>query len=186
MTTAAVVLAAGGGARFAARGHKLRAPFRGRPLASWAIEAAVAAGLADVIVVWGAVDLSDLLPDGAVAVENTRWAEGQATSLQAGIEEAGRRGHTAVVVGLADQPLIPPAAWIRVTGAAGGPIVVATYAGRRGHPVRLDAEVWPLLPTDGDEGARGLMRGRPELVVEVACAGEPADMDTAEDVARWS
>lgn len=184
MTAAAVVLAAGGGVRFTGAGHKLRAPFRGRPLASWAIEAA--AGLADVIVVWGAVDLSDLLPDGAVAVENTRWAEGQATSLQAGIEEAGRRGHTAVVVGLADQPLIAPAAWVRVAEAAGGPIAVATYGGRRGHPVRLDADVWPLLPTTGDEGARRLMRGRPELVVEVACAGEPADMDTAEDVARWS
>lgn len=180
-----MVLAAGGGSRFTAGGHKLRAPFRGRPLVTWAVDAAVAAGLDDTIVVCGAVDLADLLPPGVVAVANAQWAAGQATSLQAGVAEAAARGHDAVVVGLGDQPLIPAEAWRRVAASTAA-VAVATYGGQRRNPVRLAAEVWPALPAAGDEGARVLMRSRPDLVVQVACPGEPVDVDTAEDVARWS
>src|SRR5690606_30237965 len=88
-------------------GAKLLAPFRGRPLAVWALEAAAGAGLDQVVVVTGAADLAPLLPDGVTAVPNPRWADGQATSLAAGVAAAEAAGHDAVVVGLADQPLIP-------------------------------------------------------------------------------
>ena len=180
MTTAAVVLAAGGGTRFTGGTHKLLAPFRGRPLVAWALEAASV--LDELLVVTGAVEVP--LPPGARAVPNPRWAEGQATSLAAAVEAAA--GHDAVVVGLGDQPLVPAEAWRLVAAATATPIAVATYGGRRRNPVRLAAEVWPLLPRDGDEGARPLLRGRPDLVVEVACPGDPTDVDTQEDLATWS
>lgn len=186
MTTAAVVLAAGAGTRFTAATHKLVAEFRGQPLWTWALGAAVAAGLDDVIVVMGATTLAPV-PDGVRVVHNDAWAEGQATSLQTAIHAATTAGHDAVVVGLADQPLVTAAAWRAVAAADRNvPIAVATYGGRRGNPVRLAAAVWPQLPTTGDAGARVLMAEQPSLVVEVACEGDPADVDTLEDLTRWS
>ena len=181
-----MVLAAGRGSRFAAGDHKLLATFRGRPLVSWAIDAAVAAGLDETVVVAGAVDLAAVVPGDVTLLQNHAWAEGQATSLRTAVDWARHRGHRAVVVGLGDQPLIPSETWRAVADAPGGPIVSATYGGRRRPPVRLDAAVWDLLPAGGDEGARSLMAGRPELVVEVACGGEPVDVDTVEDLLRWS
>lgn len=174
------MLAAGGGRRFTGDGHKLLAPFRGRPVVAWAVDAAVASGL-DVAVVTGAVGLD--LPDGVLEVRNERWAEGQATSLQAALVAA--EGRDAVVVGLGDQPLVEPEAWRRVA-AADASLAYATYDGRRGNPVRLAAEVWPLLPAEGDEGARRLLEDRADLAVPVACPGNPLDIDTREDLARWS
>jgi CTP:molybdopterin cytidylyltransferase MocA len=153
-------------------------------LAQWAIEAAIDASLARTYVVVGAVELD--VPDGAVVVRNPRWSDGQSTSLKAGIDAARAAGHDAVVVGLGDQPLVPPDAWRAVAAATDRPIATAVFQGRRRPPVRLAADVWPLLPTSGDEGARVVMRQRPDLVTEVPCVGEPIDIDTLEDLDRWS
>jgi CTP:molybdopterin cytidylyltransferase MocA len=183
MSIAVVLLAAGQGSRFTAGGHKLLAPLRGRAVYAWALDHAIAAGLGDVLVVSGPAVLE--LPAGAVAVPNPEWRRGQMTSLRAGLAAAAARGAASAVVGLADQPFIEPSAW-RAVAAADAPIAVATYGGRRGNPVRLDRTVWDLLAESGDEGARSLMRLRPDLVSEVPCEGSPADIDTVEDLERWS
>ena len=185
MRTAAVVLAAGAGTRYGAPDHKLLADFRGRPLVTWAVDAAVEAGLDETIVVVGAVPLTEVLPDGVVVVDNPAWEAGAAGSLRCAVDRAAADGVEAVVVALGDQPLLEPSAW-RAVAASDAPIAVATYDGHRGHPVRLDRTVWPLLPTDGDEGGRVVMRRRPELVREIPCRGAPTDMDTVEDFDRWS
>ena len=190
MTVAAVVLAAGGGRRFSGSSHKLLAPFRGRPLVAWAVDAARGAGVgefAEVVVVEGAVPLGSVVPDDVVLLSNGRWAEGQATSLGVAVAHARSAGHEAIVVGLADQPLVPASAWRAVRRASmEPPIAVASYDGRRGNPVRLPASVWDLLSFEGDEGARELMRREPGLWGEVACEGNPADVDTVEDLDQWS
>ncbi len=178
---AAVVLAAGGGTRFEGDTPKLLAEWRGRPLASWAIRAAVDAAIGPVWVVTGAVDLSAAIPPGVSTLCNPRWAEGQATSLATALREAYGQGLQSLVVGLADQPLVTADAWMAVA-ASTGPIAVATYGGTRANPVMLAREVWDLLPITGDQGARRLMASRPELVVEVACDGNPADIDTMDDM----
>lgn len=182
---AGVVLAAGEGSRFAGPVHKLRAEFRGRPLVRWAVDAALEAPLAGVYVVLGAEDLSDLLPPEVTIVMNHDWERGQAWSLQAGVRTAELDGHSAVVAGVADQPLAGAEAWRRVAEAPGS-IVTAVYGARRRPPVKLDASVWPLLPLDGDEGARQLMRRHPEMVREIPCPGDPTDIDTLEDLRRHS
>jgi molybdenum cofactor cytidylyltransferase len=189
--TVLVVLAAGGGTRFRSdpdATHKLLARLPAddddpsSTVAERSIAHAVDAGVGPVVVVTGAVDLP--LPPSVRGVDNPNWASGQMSSVRTGIEAAAAMGAGAVVVGLADQPGVRPEAWRAVAGHE-GPIAVATYAGRRGNPVRLDEEVWDLLPAGGDEGARALMRARPELVREVACVGSPADIDTVEDLRRW-
>jgi molybdenum cofactor cytidylyltransferase len=185
MSTAAIVLAAGAGRRWEGAGHKLLAPFRGRPLVVWAVEQALGAGLDETVVVTGAAELGAVLPPGVRLVRNQDWDQGQAGSVQAGIGYARTVRHGAVVVGLADQPLVLSSAW-RAVADGDRPVVVATYAGRRGNPVRLASAVWDLLPVVGDVGARALMAARPDLVGEVACDGDPADVDTLEDLERWS
>jgi molybdenum cofactor cytidylyltransferase len=190
MTVAGVVLAAGGGRRFAAsggEGHKLLAELEGVPVVVRALEAVLAAGLDEVVLVEGAVDLTAVVAPDLVRLRNPGWEGGIATSLQMAVRHAADAGHDAVVVGLGDQPGVTTDAWRTVAGAPSEPpIAVATYDGRRGNPVRLAAAVWSLLPVDGDEGARALMRGRPELVREVPCTGRAGDVDTVEDLERWS
>jgi molybdenum cofactor cytidylyltransferase len=182
-TTVAVVLAAGAGTRFRGPGHKLAATLDGRALVTISVETALRAAIGPVVVVRGDHELPGI-PDGAEVVDNPRWAEGQMTSVQRGIDAAREHDAAAVVIGLADQPFVTVDAW-RAVAVSDSPIAVATYDGRRGNPVRLDASVWPLLAEHGDEGARGLMRVRPELVEPVPCAGSAADIDTLEDLERW-
>ncbi|HET9060506.1 MAG TPA: nucleotidyltransferase family protein [Acidimicrobiales bacterium] len=182
---AAVVLCAGGGTRFDDPGStpKLLQPLKGRPLVSWALEHALAAGLGATIAVTGPVDIRQAAPAGAHLLANPSWRQGIATSLAAAVTWAQDKGFEAIVVGLGDQPFVPASAW-RAVAMAQSPIAVATYAGARRNPVRLSRSIWPELPTTGDEGARSLIRQRPELVSEVPCEGDPLDVDTLDDLDR--
>jgi molybdenum cofactor cytidylyltransferase len=181
--TVAVVLAAGSGSRWQGVGHKLHALVDGVPIVEHAVRAAVRSGIGPVVVVTGAVALPEPVAsiEGVDVVHNERWIEGQATSIAAGIAAADALGAGAVVVGLGDQPFVTPEAWSAVA-AASGAIAIATYDGEPRNPVRLAREVWDLLPTTGDEGARVLARMRPELVEAVPCGGSPTDIDTVTDL----
>jgi molybdenum cofactor cytidylyltransferase len=189
----AVILAGGAGSRFVHHGHggpihKLLAPFRGRPLIWWAVTNAVAAGLDEVIVIDGAVSLADTVGHiaGVRVVSNPAWATGQASSLLHAVTVAEAAGYSAVTVGLGDQPFLDPAAWRAVAATTIAPIAVAVVGGRRGQPVRLAAEVWSVLPTSGDEGARSLLVSKQFPVAELGCPGNTVDIDTQEDLRAWS
>ena len=193
VSQAAVVLAAGGGSRWDGDGHKLLAEVDGRPLAAHALAAAADAGLDELVVVTGAVDLTgvlagvldEALPVTVKVLHNERWAEGQAGSLGLAVAHAAAVGHDAVVVGLADSPGVPTEAW-RAVAAVEAELAVATFAGRRRPPTLIGRSLWGQLPQAGDQGARDLLDERPDLVVEVPCPGDPADVDTMEDLWRWT
>ena len=186
MSVVAVVLAAGAGSRFSGSSHKLLALVNGLPVVEHAIQAAVDSGIGDVVVVTGAVDLSSVLkkfPD-LIEVHNEDWQLGQAVSIQCALHSLGAEVDR-VVIGLGDQPGVTPDAWRAVAADQNG-ITVATYSGVRGNPVGLSRDVWKMLPIDGDEGARKVMKMHPELVNELPCLGSSEDIDTEEDLRRWN
>lgn len=176
-TTLAVILAAGAGSRFNAPEHKLESKLKKKPLVWWAATHALDAGFAEVLVIEGSVPVSGLVPDNISIVHNHDWADGQSRSLQVAVHYADMAEYDTVVIGLGDQPFVPPEAW-RLVAASTSPIAVARFDRHATPPVRLHSDVWGLLPIDGDEGARQLLRSRPELVTEVPCPGSAVDVDT--------
>jgi nicotine blue oxidoreductase len=184
----AVLLAAGSGSRFG--GGKLLAPYRGRPLIEASLANLAEAPVDETVVVVGD-DAGRLRPVcepySVRIVENADWRRGQSTSVRAGLVALGP-GVRAAVVLLADQPLVGGGAVERLVAAfeRGAEVAVATYGGERRNPVLFSRAVWPLLEAElsGDEGARAVLRRHPDLVTEVSCdgVGDPADVDTAEDL----
>jgi len=185
---AAVILAAGAGTRFDASPHKLLAAVDDTPLVVHTVAAAVAAGFADVIVVWGAIPLPAILDAygqtrPAHPVFNPHWEGGLATSLTRGIDEASTRGNDCVVVGLGDMPDVTADDWRAVAAGTESPVAVTRWAdGHLSPPVRLSSEVWPRLPTGGDAGARLLWSMERDLVTEVDRPGSGRDVDTTADL----
>jgi CTP:molybdopterin cytidylyltransferase MocA len=189
-SVSAVLLAAGAGSRFG--GGKLLAQYGGRPLIEAVLTSLAEAPVDETLVVVGA-DAGRMRevcePYGVRVVENPRWAEGQATSVLAGLRACGSEARAAVVL-LADQPLVGAGAVERLLKAfeEGAEVAVATYGGEPRNPVLFARGIWPLLEEglSGDEGARTVLRRRPELVTLVPCdgAGDPTDVDTREDLRR--
>lgn len=180
-----MVLAAGAGTRFEGGCHKLLVDVQGVPLVRHAVNAALEADLDETVVVTGNVDLEHVLPGEVTVIRNESWQRGQATSLAAGVAYAGSQGHRAVVFGLGDTPGVPASAWAAV-GASDSDLAIADFGGRRRPPARVGAALWSHLPLDGDVGCRILMRKRPELVHAIPCEGDPHDIDTLEDLRKWS
>jgi CTP:molybdopterin cytidylyltransferase MocA len=184
----AVLLAAGSGSRFG--GRKLLAPYRGRPLIESSLANLAQAPVDETVVVVG--DDAKMLravcePFGVRVVDNPDWEQGQSTSVRAGLLALGPEVRAAVVL-LADQPLVGAGAVERLVAAfeGGARVAVATYDAKRRNPVLFSRAVWPLLLEElsGDEGARAVLRRHPDLLTEVPCdgVGDPADVDTAEDL----
>ena len=186
-TALGVLLAAGSGTRFTGAQHKLLTLINGQTIISHSITAMIGSRLDGFIVVSGALDISDYIGD-LEDVHNPDWKSGQRSSVITAMNFARSHGYDAIVVGLADQPFLTSQAWTNVASST-SPIAIATYNGTRGNPVRLHSSVWDSfedLEGDPDAGARSLIRLHPELVREVACEGNSADIDTTEDLDTWT
>ena len=184
MGVAGLVLAAGEGTRFGASPKQL-ADFHGRPLLEWAVRAQCdVAELSRVMVVLGssAHEIRERVNWGrAETVVCDEWRSGQAWSLRCGVAAltAGDAAVSKVIVTLGDAPLVTSQV-IRMF-IAQPPRARAVYGGRPGHPVVLGPEeIAALAGLEGDQGARGLLRGGPEVEVGHLCSGR--DVDTPEDL----
>jgi hypothetical protein len=120
---------------------------------------------------------------------------GVATGTGSGSDAGGTgtgfgRDIGAVVVALADQPLVGAEAVARLIAAYrdGATVAVAAYDGQARNPVLLARECWAevIAMATGDQGARTFLRARPDLVTVVECGdtGRPDDIDTPADLAR--
>jgi molybdenum cofactor cytidylyltransferase len=186
--SAGVVLAAGGAKRYGA--PKLLLPWKGKPLVRHVVEAALGAGLSQVQVVVGAVDapVRDALAGLAVNfVPNPDWADGQSTSVRAGIQSLAE--YTGAVVFLSgDQPNVP-AALIRALverHQRGQEQVLATsVGGKRGSPVLFDRSTFAALEAlQGDTGGRAIFGQYPPQLLEWDDPAVLLDVDTPDDFAR--
>jgi molybdenum cofactor cytidylyltransferase len=186
---AGIVLAAGTSSRMGRQ--KLLLPLEGRPLIRLAVERLLAGRPDDVVVVLGrdAQAVGDALAGLPVrTVLNPRYADGQSTSLRAGLD-ALIPGTEAAVIALGDQPLPDAGLVARLVAAfreGGRPIVVPRYRDGRGHPVLFAAPLFDeLRAVTGDQGGRGVVARDPERVAEVLVdAPMPLDVDTWADYRR--
>jgi len=203
---AGILLAAGDGTRLGQ--PKATVELGGLTLAERGVRLLRDGGADPVLVVTGAVPVE--VP-GTLSVHNPDWASGMGSSLVAGLRALADgppvndaaandarandaashdgRGVSAVVIALADQPLIGPEAVRRLVAAhdAGATVAVAAYAGKPRNPVLIDRVHWAavLETAGGDTGARPFLRMHPDLVTLVECGdvGSPDDIDTPEDLA---
>ncbi|HET9259600.1 MAG TPA: nucleotidyltransferase family protein [Acidimicrobiia bacterium] len=189
MSTAAVVLAAGGSSRLG-RTKQLE-PWGETNLISHVVARTSEFPVAEVWVVLGheaerilaESDLGD-----AYVIENLEWEEGIASSLRVGLDALTRlsRCDQALVV-IGDQPDVPVETVEQLLashGKEGRPVTLPKYRYTWGNPVIVDRSLWArLMSLEGDEGAMRLWQAHPEWINEVWLADSgPRDVDTEADV----
>lgn len=183
-----MILAAGSSRRLGR--PKLLIPYEGTPMLLRAVQAALEAGCAPVLVVLGAdrERYRPLLRDSpARVVVNADHAEGMSASIRAGIR-ALPAGVDAAVILLADQPRIDGPIVRRLIaayGATGRRIVAARYGPVVGAPVLFDRGLFlELLLLEGDQGARQVMETHAADVAAVEIPPQAGlDVDVPEDLA---
>ena len=184
---AAILLAAGAGARFG--GDKLLHPLEdGVAIAAHAARNLLAA-TPDVVAVvrWGDFPLYEMLEqEGCQVTMFQGAARGMGASLAHGVAQA--RGADGWVVALADMPRVPVAIVKEIIASlAGGALIAApVHKGERGHPVGFGAALRDeLLALDGDQGARAVLERHRNSVKLVECddPGVLYDIDRKTDIA---
>ena len=121
----AVILAAGSSRRFG-KGNKLLTEVDGRTMLQRVVEAVMAGGVDDTVVVTGsdyASVTSLLVGYGVKLVRNKRWEEGMGTSLAKGVKALDGENCGGILVCLGDLPFLSSRMVGRVIGFFGRTVV---------------------------------------------------------------
>jgi molybdenum cofactor cytidylyltransferase len=169
---AAVILAAGGSARFGS--PKQLARWRGKTFIEQAVDTALASSARPVVVVLGAEveRCRAALADRPVeVVVNETWMQGQSTSMQAGLAALPANIGGAVFF-LVDLPGVAPDLIDRLLQRHRetlAPLVWPEFEGRRGNPILFDRSLFAeLRQVRGDTGGKPVLlryQDRAERVV---------------------
>ena len=186
--TVGIILAAGESKRFGSAKQFL--PFGDTTLLGQVVRNANASSLVQVVVVMGRMvdELRQSVGFGrAMAIDNTAYGAGCASSLLAGLDAAG--DCAAIMLLLGDQPGVRTefinqvtSAWHRERPWAS----VTSYRGELGHPLVFAREAFDeLRRLHGDKAVWKLIDAYPERVLQVNIdAGLPPDVDTPADYKR--
>jgi len=188
----AILLAAGESRRMGS--PKALLHYQGQTFVERICAAFLTAGVDELIIVLGAraEEIGRALPSHPAlrSVVNSRYSQGQLSSLMVGIGALSPESEAAIV-NLVDHPLVSSETITAVLDsfrAAPLPIVIASYQGKRGHPVLFSSQVYgEILAAPLDQGAKVVVRKDPARVREVPLddPGILADIDTPEDYARF-
>jgi molybdenum cofactor cytidylyltransferase len=187
----AIVLAAGASSRMGQAKAALPIGQTGQTVVGRVVRTLLEGGVPGVTVVAGAhidaVRTAMPVESRARVIEHPGWAQGQLSSLLAGLDAIDGPLLEAVVVTLVDVPLVKPAtvaAVIAAWRAHRAPITRPVAGERHGHPVIFDRSVFAdLRSADPAIGAKAVFATYRDRIVnvEVNDPGAFVDIDTPEE-----
>ncbi len=185
---AGVVLAAGGSDRFGQPKQLL--DWHGQPFVRVVAQTALAAGLQPVVVVSGRdheqVEAALEGLDVSI-VHNPAWADGQSTSVRAGLAAVPPQAGAAIFL-MVDQPHIPAElvqSVCELHASTLAPVVAPMVDGRRGNPVLFDRQTFAdLAQVSGDSGGRQIFSKYRVTLLPWVDSMVGLDVDTPDDYQR--
>jgi molybdenum cofactor cytidylyltransferase len=184
---AGLVMAAGRSSRMGA--NKLLMEDNGKPIVARVVEHALAADVAEVIVVVGHQEAEVRAALAGLPVRFIPcpdYLDGMSASLRCGLKALPADIDAALVL-LADMPRVGTALLRRMIAAfnptEGRAVIVPSFQGKRGNPVLWDRRFFgEMTALAGDVGARHLIGEHAELVTEIEAedGGIFLDIDTPE------
>ncbi|HAC80836.1 MAG: nucleotidyltransferase family protein [Candidatus Binatia bacterium] len=191
---AGLILAAGASTRLGE--PKAAAVAHGKTFAAHVAHALQAGGVGSILAAIGAHEKTTRAAfeeiTGVVCLRVLHPEEGAIASVRQGLEDLSRSAQLrGVIVAPVDHPAIRAStivALCRAASSSSRPILVPSYAAKRGHPTYFAREIWSeLAAPDLRQGARSVVRRDPDRVLEVAVSdpGVLLNIDTPESLARW-
>jgi molybdenum cofactor cytidylyltransferase len=184
--TSVVVLAAGLSRRYGAS-NKLLADFNGKPLALHIAETLADLPFHQRIAVCPVEDgqLRALFLDRGFEIAlNSDPTRGQASSLAVGVAAAAKTGPDAILICLADMPLVSATLVTKLIEMLDtdpiGIVASASLSERLAGPPAIfaPAHFQSLMSLEGDVGARVMLRAAPTMLVPDECL---LDLDSCDD-----